>query len=276
MASKVTLDFCDDSIHFEERCNNLFSVISQPVNSLNVMATARVLSTARGRYAESLGSSASSTGIGGFLPHISPRSRLQSANFNAEEILSPNATIKAAVCPGTAPSFPQIDSTASVPLATLTTENVVTMMEKLNLSAYIPAFQVSRVDGMQLSSAVEERAIVAMGVTLLTKARLLYSRIQSYKLYGVPRELISPTTVLKANAAEDIVHNVGEEVEVVSARKETSISPKRSESPVLVYSHQQQVSRQCCCGILFQFFFCFPGCRTIKILFASKDGQVLY
>lgn len=75
----------------------------------------------------------------------------------------------------------------------LTAMEVVYLLRALNLSNYMIVFQKKGVDGATLAYVHSEQEVMDLGVDLLPKARLLFSKILEYKSSGVPVEILSPT-----------------------------------------------------------------------------------
>jgi hypothetical protein len=223
VASKVSIDFCDEE-YFDEKCSNLLAIINRLASpSLNSTSSPR-----RGDGLQTRGSTSSSSSNMPS-PGIRPNSAVVVRSSTGRYAYRPTSGTTV----GSSNSMHRIQhqvaegtmANSTVPLDVLTIDHVQNLLEKLNLAAYKSTFRDNAVDGSYLMNhAVDERAIVAMGVSLLTKARLLSSRLQAYKLYGVPRELIMDAE----HGVHDHVTGSNSQLEPTSARLP---SPERSMSP---------------------------------------------
>mmetsp|Transcript_1800 Transcript_1800/g.1812 ORF Transcript_1800/g.1812 Transcript_1800/m.1812 type:complete len:693 (-) Transcript_1800:2-2080(-) len=75
---------------------------------------------------------------------------------------------------------------ATKPLNSLTINEVSTLLNSLNLGKFVDALKENEVDGQTLAMCKNEEEIVEIGVSIQLKARVLYAKIQSYKIEGVP------------------------------------------------------------------------------------------
>ncbi|KAF0699425.1 Aste57867_10009 [Aphanomyces stellatus] len=114
----------------------------------------------------------------------------------------PSASIKPSDASTTIASASAVDT---VPMASLTKEQVATMLTALACSKYSPIFLENEITGDVLLGISEVNDVKEMGVTLAAKARMLYDKIAQFKATGVPASLVEsnltpdpePTTTLR-------------------------------------------------------------------------------
>ncbi|RYH20274.1 TIR domain-containing protein [archaeon] len=82
------------------------------------------------------------------------------------------------------------DSANTKALAELTPGEVVALLRSLNLSNYMIPFQKKGVDGATLAYVYSEQDIIDLGIDLLPKTRLLFTKVQEFKQSGVPCDLL--------------------------------------------------------------------------------------
>ncbi|KAF0687345.1 Aste57867_20905 [Aphanomyces stellatus] len=99
--------------------------------------------------------------------------------------------------PSVAKTTPRLVSSTltspTVPLATLSKEQVAAMLNALGCSKYSAAFLENEITGDMLMGTAEVNDIKELGVTLAVKARLLFDKITEFKANGVPTSLLAPT-----------------------------------------------------------------------------------
>ncbi|KAF0693938.1 Aste57867_15158 [Aphanomyces stellatus] len=88
----------------------------------------------------------------------------------------------------------KLASLSTVPLTTLTKEQVATMLTGLACSKYSATFLENEITGAVLGGAAGVDDIKEMGVTLSAKARMLFDAITDFKASGVPTALLLPST----------------------------------------------------------------------------------
>ncbi|KAF0690264.1 Aste57867_18338 [Aphanomyces stellatus] len=76
-------------------------------------------------------------------------------------------------------------------LGTLTKEEVATLLNNLACSKYSASFLADEITGEVLCGVVSADDVVAMGVSLAPKARMLFERINDFKANGVPHSLVA-------------------------------------------------------------------------------------
>jgi hypothetical protein len=104
------------------------------------------------------------------------------------------------VSPVTATSAPaatsvgDVNTTASISsnkaLTSLSEEDVLSIMVCLKMKKFIEAFREMQVDGECLASSDSVSDIGDLGVSVRPKAKILFDRIQVFKVDGVPAELL--------------------------------------------------------------------------------------
>ncbi|EQC40267.1 hypothetical protein SDRG_02171 [Saprolegnia diclina VS20] len=79
---------------------------------------------------------------------------------------------------------------ATVPLESLSTDQVTTLLTALEYATYCDVFRQNEINGAALMGITCADEIKEIGVTLAIKARALYDKIHSFQATGVPKQLL--------------------------------------------------------------------------------------
>jgi hypothetical protein len=262
LKSRMIIDFSVENL-FEENSELLFSIVSQLLQG-NPVDNATFSAVNSHRCASQ--PTSSSVAYSRFRPQSAQQSRvpMSSRPNSAREVVDIGSRLDSADIPKVAPSATKLfsanfqnakpsttlgdGSSASIPLVALTVDQVQVLLDKLNLSAFRETFCRQQITGVDLSDVVDERALVAMGISLLTKARLLFSRIQSYKLYGVSTELLGGK------------HVAGVALETVGS----DAAPKRSSVPRPTSANSQDKM------VRKSLYLCIEYCTILNVMFFAE------
>lgn len=152
------LERCADDLY-----NRIMKVIGKPVPSFNVSIDPHVHRATSNSSADPQASISIGGGGGG-----------AGGGSGANELTNQSSPLK-------------IQPTkATRPLNTLSIEEISSLLNNLNLGKFIANLKENEVDGATLAMCKTEEEIVEIGVSMQLKARVLFAKIQIYKIEGVP------------------------------------------------------------------------------------------
>jgi hypothetical protein len=133
----------------------------------------------------------------------------------------------------------------------LSISEISTLLTRCKLSNYVEIFQQNEVDGFCLSVCKSEEEIKELGITLLPKARILFSLLQEFTAEGgVPLKLISKKLPLDdSQRPTESENNNGTQGNPGGVTSSSSASSNQGSSPSLpVVSRLQPIRVSGCSG----------------------------
>jgi hypothetical protein len=109
------------------------------------------------------------------------------------------------------------------PLDSLTVAEVGALLDTLKLSKFKEAVIANEVDGSALFFCQSEQELVEVGVAIALKARVLFAKVQTYKMEGVP--LADIGIVKKVEAPKPVEKKAEVKAEASSVSAQSSSSP---------------------------------------------------
>ena len=159
------------------------------------------------------------------------------------------------------PKLPRVSSQAadiaddSKPLKDLSVDEVCSLMEHINLSAYKAKFKEEEVHGEMLTYVDKEDDLIQMGITLPVKARYLFGKVKEYKEHGVPVAQIQSESVAAATTATSIATTFGGGSDSAAQGLPSPPTPRALEPSGVMRVDVSTVVRE------------------LKVALASKDGS---